>query len=308
LELSDEQLQVGSPLAHLCNITSNAADIAHIAANYFLERCFTHFAYVGVLDRAWSQRRGHEFTNTLAKQGKVTHVYVPPQRVRDRLWEREQSSMAEWLKELPKPIGVFACDDDRGREVLEACVVAKLRVPEEVAVLGVDNDEVFCDLAYPPLSSISLSTEAAGYQAAELLDAMMQSGSTERRSIVMEALGVETRRSTDIVAVEDSELSDALRFIHSHKGVNITVNDVVGQALVSRRNLEVRFRKAIGRSILDEIQSVRLEQSKKLLVESTLSITQVAFSAGFKTSAYFTQFFHQRVGKTPRQYRKEFSR
>jgi LacI family transcriptional regulator len=189
--------------------------------------------------------------------------------------------------------------------VLEACSLAGLHVPEDVAVVGVDNDEVFCELADPPLSSVAVNAEAAGYRAAALLDGMMRDRVRKPQRIVVEALGVVTRRSTEIVAVEDADVAAALRFIHRAQGRDISVESVVQEVAVSRRNLEKRFRSMIGRTILEEIQLVRLERAKRLLVETTYPVSQIADMAGFGSAGYFIQFFQQRVGKTPRKYRMQ---
>jgi LacI family transcriptional regulator len=174
-----------------------------------------------------------------------------------------------------------------------------------VAVVGVDNDEVFCELADPPLSSVAVNAEAAGYRAAALLDGMMRGRVRKPQRIVVEALGVVTRRSTEIVAVEDADVAAALRFIHRAQGRDISVESVVQEVAVSRRNLEKRFRSMIGRTILEEIQLVRLERAKRLLVETTYPVSQIADMAGFGSAGYFIQFFQQRVGKTPRKYRMQ---
>ena len=308
LGLSDEQLERGNPLSKLCNIGSNPAQVAQMAVDYFLNRCFSFFGYVGAPDRSWSSRREKEYNRILRKRGFVSHTYVRPRSPGVQQWEYEIVLMAEWIKRLPKPIGLFACDDSRGREVLEACMLGGVRVPEEVAVLGVDDDDVFCNLAQPPLSSITLNAEGAGYQAARLLEEMMQSGRTVKKHIEVQAVGVVSRRSTEIVAVGDPGLSKALRFIHDNRGVAITVADVIEHAGISRRGLEKRFREFLRRSILDELQNVRLDEAKRLLLDTSLSITYVALTAGFTNSAYFSQFFHQRVGMTPRQYRRVLAR
>lgn len=307
LGLSDEQMLPDSPLSEFSELSSDAVEVATMAANHLLERRFRHFAYLGVEGRAWSQRREREFASQLAKSGFEPHVYPLPQKAGDRVWEKEQALIVEWLRKLPKPVGLFACNDDRGREVLEACRLMNLRVPEDVAVLGVDNDEVFCGLAYPPLSSVALNAETAGYRAAELLDGMMQGTIRNPQRIQVEALGVVTRRSTDIVAVEDEDVATALQYIHREQGRNISVESVVQEVAVSRRNLEKRFRDTIGRTILEEIQITRLERAKRLLLETTYPVSKVAELAGFGTTGYFIQFFQSRVGKTPRRYRIELS-
>jgi LacI family transcriptional regulator len=204
---------------------------------------------------------------------------------------------------LPLPVGLFACNDDRGRQVLEACRFAGLAVPEEVAVLGVDNDAVFCDLADPPLSSIALNAETAGYRAAEVLDGMMHGRAVRPQKIAVEALRVVRRRSTDIVAVADSDVAAALQIIRREQGRGLSVAKVAAEVAVSRRHLERRFRETIGRTVLQEIQNARLEQAKRLLVETSHSISTVAEMSGFGSCSYFNQFFHERVGSTPRGFR-----
>jgi LacI family transcriptional regulator len=167
---------------------------------------------------------------------------------------------------------------------------------------------VFCELSNPPLSSLALNAETAGYRAAALLDEMMHGRVREPGRIVVEALGVVTRRSSEIVAVEDEDIAAALKFIYREQGRGISVDDVVQHAALSRRNLETRFRETIGRTILEEIQLVRLERAKRLLVETTYPVSKVAELAGFGSAGYFIQFFQKRVGKTPRKYRIDLAR
>lgn len=308
LGLTDEQMLPSSPLAQFSEISSDAIEVSRVAADHLLARRFSHYAYVGSDDRGWSLRRKVAFQKYMAKHGFDVHVYSQPKLQRDRVWEREQEFLARWIGKLPTPIGLYACDDDRGREVLEACSFAGLHVPEDVAVIGVDNDEVFCELAFPPLTSIALNAEAAGYRAAALLDGMMRGRTREPRHIVVESLGVVTRRSTEVVAVEDEDVVAALQFIHREQGRGISVDDVAEHAAMSRRNLETRFRETMGRTILEEMQLVRLERAKRLLVETTFPVSKVAELAGFGSAGYFIQFFQKQLGKTPRKYRIDLSR
>jgi LacI family transcriptional regulator, galactose operon repressor len=303
LGLTDEQMKSGSPLARLSEISSDPVTVSRLAAEHLLERQFTCFAYVGSEDRGWSQRREHAFYNFLAERGFRPHIYRQPKRTSDRVWEHEQTFLAEWISKLPTPVGLFACDDDRGREVLEACTLCGQRVPADVAVVGVDNDEVFCDLADPSLSSVALNAETAGYRAAELLDGMMRGRIRKPRRIVVDALGVVTRRSTEVVAVDDEEIVTALQFIRRENGRDVSVERVVQEVALSRRNLEKRFRQTIGRTIHEEIQMVRLERAKRLLIETPYPVSKIARIAGFGSTPYFIHFFAKRVGKTPRKYR-----
>jgi LacI family transcriptional regulator len=307
LGLTDEQMSPDNPLSRFSEISSDPSEVSRLAAEHLLERRFTRFAYVGSDDRGWSKRRERAFHKYLSQRGIEPRVYPNPKRLQDRVWEHEQSLLARWISNLPTPTGLFACDDDRGREVLEACKLAGMNVPEDVAVVGVDNDEVFCELSDPPLSSVALNAETAGYRAASLLDAMMRGRVRKRHRIVVEALGVVTRRSTDIVAVEDDDVAAALQFIRRQRGRGISVDRVANEVALSRRSLEKRFRDTIGRTVLEEIQLTRLEQSKRMLLETTYPISKVAELAGFGSAGYFIQFFQKHVGKTPRRYRVELT-
>jgi len=268
---------------------------------FFVERRLRHFAYVGVEGRSWSLRRCNAFMTQLREKGLDLHVFRPPRQ--SAAWERERPAMVEWLLTLPPPVGLFACNDDRGRQVLEACRIAGLRVPEDVAVLGVDNDVVFCELSNPPLSSIALNAETAGYRAAELLDDMMRGSVRIPRKVPVEALRVVTRRSTEIMAVDDIDVSAALQIIHRHKSRPLRVKDIANELAVSRRFLERRFKSVMGRTLLDEMQRVRLDHAKRLLLETAHPVATVAEMSGFGTVAYFCKFFHERTGTTPRRFR-----
>jgi LacI family transcriptional regulator len=301
--LTDEQMRPDNPLSKLPEVSSDAGQVAKLAADHLLEKRLRHFAYVGVEGRAWSRRRGEAFAAQLKAAGYEPHIYQQPKRLRERDWEKELAILARWLRKLPTPLGLLACNDDRGRQVLEVCRFCGLMVPEDVAVLGVDNDAVFCELADPPLSSVALNAETAGYRAAELLDGMMSGRVRKPRRIVVEALRVVTRRSTDLIAVDDDDVAAALQFIRREQGRSLSVDDVAQAVAVSRRYLERRFRAAIGRTVLEEIQLVRLERAKRLLLESTHPISIVAEMSGFGSAAYFIQFFQDRVGTTPRRFR-----
>jgi LacI family transcriptional regulator len=200
----------------------------------------------------------------------------------------------------------MACNDVRGRQVIEAALAANLRVPDDVAVVGVDEDRLLCDMAYPPLSSVVLNLDRAGYQAAELLHGQMSGTIREPQRIPVEALWVMARRSTDIVAVEDRHLAAALRFIRDNFQQPITTDDVVGQLPISRRGLEIRMKRILGRSIHEEIQRSRLSWSKKLLVETELPAEKIAALSGFSSLSYMCSVFHRELDTTPAQYRRQF--
>ncbi len=182
LDLSDEQCAAGSPLAEFSHVESDSQGASRLAAEHLLERGFKQFAFVGIEGRVWSCRRRVSFVAAIQAAGFATHVYAPPKRKQDRQWDRAQAHLASWLTQLPKPLGLMACDDDRGREVLEACRLASVQVPEEIAVIGVDNDELLCELADPPLSSVAMNTQQGGYRTAALLSQLMR---RKRASLVI---------------------------------------------------------------------------------------------------------------------------
>ena len=213
--------------------------------------------------------------------------------------------MAAWLADLPKPVGIMACNDDRGREVLEACRAAEVRIPEEAAVIGVDNDELLCELSDPPLSSVTLGAERAGFEAAALLDQLMAGRRKRAGQIVARALGVVARRSTEVVLHDDQEIAAALRFIHDNAGQPIRVYDVVASLGDARRTLEIRFQQVLGRSIHEEIRRARLERAKRLLLETDLPLPKVAKASGFGSPSYLAVVFQKDVGQSPMKYRAQ---
>jgi len=176
-------------------------------------------------------------------------------------------------------------------------------VPEEMAVIGVDNDSLLCELANPPLSSVMLNAEHGGFEAAALLDRLMSGRSSGQERIVVEPLQVVTRRSTDVVALEDIEVAHALQFIHENAGRPIQVTDIINALGISRRTLEIRFRRAIGKSMNEKIQQAHLERAKRLLLETDLPLPKVANAAGFNSTNYLTVVFHKAFAMTPAKFR-----
>jgi len=305
LDLSEAERKARHPLSRLSEVASDSAGAASMAAEHLLGRGFRSFAFVGVSGRVWSRRREAGFCRSIAAAGWEVDVYKPPRARRDRVWEREQPVLAAWLRELPKPSGVMACNDDRGREVLEACRAGGVRVPEELAIIGVDNDELLCELADPPLSSVALNGEGVGYRAAALLDRMMRRRVRKPRRLVAEPLHVVTRRSTDMIAIDDPDVAKAVGFIHDHATECIQIDDVVRHVAISRRNLETRFRKVVGRAPHAELQRVRLERAIHFLLDTDLSIPKIAEAVGYSTPSYFIQVFRKVHATTPARFRRQ---
>jgi LacI family transcriptional regulator len=285
-------------------VKSDDTAIARLAAQHFLERGFRHFAFCGDARFSWSKRRGEQFGLLVRGGGRSWHAYPPARGIANG--DAEVDAIATWLGRLPKPVAVFACYDNRGQQVLEACRRANLAVPEEIAVLGVDNDEVLCALSPPPLSSVILNPRRAGWEAAALLASMMNG---ERISLeephLIPPLGIATRQSSDILAVGDPKIASALRYIREHACEGIRVSDVLRHCPMARRALEARFRKLIGRTPRQEILRVQLNRVKELLVGTDLPVWEIAGRTGFETD-YLSVVFKQETALAPTEYRKRY--
>ena len=287
-------------------IATNNDAIGQIGAEHLTERGFRHLAYCGLDDRHWSVERGAAFAERIQREGLEIHMYKQPRSRAMRSWDRELTYMAKWLTSLPKPVGLMACVDDRSQHVLQACKMAGLDVPSEVAILGVDNDELVCRLANPQLSSIALAAERAGYEAAELLDRLMAGEKMAGQRIVTQPTHVVTRQSTDVLAMEDRMVARALQFIRSHSNEPIQVADVVEAVPISRRLLQKRFKMVLGRTILDEIRHSRAEQVAEMLSQTNLPVSQVALICGYPSIDHIARSFRKIKNMSPLAYRKRY--
>ena len=286
-------------------LASDLRAIGELAANYFLERRFTHFAFVGEIhDINWSRERGAAFAACAERAGFTCNTYGPLSSREKQDWGVERDRLCEWLKSLRKPVAVFAAMDVRGRQVLDACLTAGIDVPHDVAVLAVDNDELICDSTTPPLSSIALDTERMGYEAARMLDLAMRSKrSVKRVTRTFPPLHVVTRRSTEAVHIGDPIVVRALEFVWLNAQNPIGVPDVVKHAGVSRRLLEMRFRKAVNSTIQEELQRTRLKRVITLLAETNLSVTAIAKTCGYTSKSYLGKVFQRAFHTTMTRYR-----
>lgn len=220
-----------------------------------------------------------------------------------RLWAQDRA-VARWVRGLPRPVGIFATNDIWGVQLAEVCLRADLRVPEDVAILGVDDDDLLCEFARPALSSIAVPAQRIGYEAAREVDRLLRGVQARSRPLLFPPLGVIARRSTDILAIEDGEVAASLRFIRQHAYQPIRVTDLLRVVPTSRRSLERRFRKVLGRSILDEIRRVHVERASQLLAQTDLTLNSIAERSGFTDAKRFSTVFRQMVGMTPSAYRR----
>ena len=279
--------------------------IAATAAEHLLERQIRHFAFVGVERAHWSKARRDALVDVLRNAGYPCHVYSPLSRRRFlESWEGGQQDLTEWIAGLPKPVGIMTAHDLRALCVLDACRRGNLIVPEQVAVIGVDNDEPLCMHGSPPLSSVILDHNEIGYQAAALLDRMMKGKKYSTKPIKIPPRGVITRRSSDVVAVEDPLTAKAVRFIRQNACEGIDVNNVARHCGVSRRTLERTFGQFLGISPHEQIVRTKVARAKELLAMTDYPLDTVAAKSGLSQAAYLNVLFKREVGKTPGEYRK----
>ncbi len=292
------------PDPRLNNITNNDRAIGRMAAEHLLERGFRHFGFCGFDDMVWSRLRCESFSDRIAEAGFETNTFNQSKSRAAREWDKEEIILMKWLRGLPKPVGVMACNDRRGQHITEACAKAKIEVPYEVAIIGVDNDEHVCDISNPPLSSVALDIERAGFRACELLDKMMAGKKLKPQMVVVHPTRVATRQSTNIIAVEDVLVSQALHFIRQNTSSPIQVSDVTRALRVSRNALNDKFMKVLRRSIYNEIKRVRIDLISQMLLETDLSISDIAFKLGYNNANHIARYFKQKTGISPLEYRK----
>jgi LacI family transcriptional regulator len=289
------------PLVHVDN-----AAIARAAAEHLLERGFKHFGFCGIAGTNWSDARREAFAQHAAAAGFQTSIFTLPGQERGNVsWEGQQDQIAAWIGELPKPVGIMACNDPRGQKVLEACRRIRVAVPDQVAVIGVDNDLPLCEISDPPLTSVCPDPTRVGFTAAGLLHRMMRGERPPTKPIYLQPIGIATRHSTDVLAMEDREIADILRLIREQACEGMNVEDLMQRTLLPRNSLARRFRNALGRSIHDEIVRVRIARAKDLLATTELPIGLVAERSGFRHQEYLGVVFKARVGMTPAQYRRD---
>ncbi len=292
-------------------ITGDHVKISQLAGEHLRTCGFEHFAFCGFEGVEYSDKRTAAFLDFCRHHGRTCHVYQPARKTPHALTTEYEADgligephLAEWLKALPKPVGLMACNDIRGQQALFACRDAGIAVPDEVAVIGVDNDELLCDLCDPPLSTVAQNAVRVGYEAAVVLETMMAAGRPPRQPVRIPPLEVVARRSTEVLALTDRQVVLALRFIREHACDGMDISDLLKVMPMSRTVLERRFRKLVGHSPKTEIQRVQLHRAKKLLTETDLTIAEIAEKVGHRHVEYFNVAFKRLAGLPPGRFRR----
>lgn len=302
LPVVDVSAAVARPL--FPQVITDSRAVTDLAFEHFRVRGLTRFAFCGQEGFRWAEQRGAFFAERVRREG-FRHEAFP---LRQRAPEAEVRALAAWLRRLPRPVGVLACYDIRGQQVLEACHHANLRVPEDVAVLGVHNDELLCELCDPPLSSVRPDAALAGRVAASRLADLMRGRFVGPQVTLIPPVGVQTRQSTDVVAVADGRVAAAVRFVRERASDGINVTDVLRAVPIARTALERRFKEALGCSPRQLIERVRLDLVRQCLMEGELSLAAIAERTGFVHPEYLTVVFRRVEGMPPREWRARHRR
>lgn len=286
------------------NITSRYKQTGQMAADFFLQKGFRNFAFYGYEDVVWSEERCMGFRDRIAEKGFGSCFFEYQKQSLENLWYYDSGPLANWIKSLPHPIALMACDDTQGNKIIELCRVLGIKIPEEIAVLGVDNDEIICGLSDPPLSSVNLNIVKGGYEAAELIERLLRDKDAISEDVVIQPVTIVNRLSTDIYATDNSIILTTLKYIHQNLVNKISVEDIVRQVPLSRRLLEIRFKQVTGQSIYRYISNLRMERFAQLLLENTEPIADLAVQVGFVDFKNLARQFKQWKGCTPVEYRK----
>ena len=288
------------------NISGAYHETGELGAAYFLKKGFRHFAFYGFKNIVWSRERSEGFEKKIKEAGYKVHYFEHKKARSMDLWYYKPSVLSRWLKSLPKPVALMACDDNQASHISEASKHAGLRIPEDVAVLGVDNDENICFLSDPPLSSISLDIEKGGYDAAKLMNQLLRKRK-KVLNILIRPVQIVTRASTDIYSTPDVHIITALKFIHANVDRALHVNEVVREVPLSRRSLEKRFLQTTGYSVYKYILNLKLEKFAEQLELTDKSIAEIANDLGLINAKNIARQFKQLKGVTPRGYRQKAS-
>lgn len=306
LDPYSERLARRSELTAIPYITTDTEAIVRMAFEHLYGCGCRTFAFVHSLaDTVWSTARGQKFAALAERYGCVCHMYGNAAGKKSP-WEDDVRRLGAWLAGLPRGLGVFAAMDQRGRNVIEACRERGLRVPEDVMVLGVDNDPLLCEMCEPSLSSIALDAYRAGFEAAKLLHGLMRGAQyAPGTRILVVPTHISRRKSTASGFNQDRVVEDARRFIFNRfHDRSFQMQDIAGYCGVSRRLLETRFSQALGRTLLQELTAVRMEHARTLLRDTSDPVTSVAAASGFSNANYFTKAFRARHGLSPQRYRE----
>jgi len=289
------------------NVFTDSFEAGRLAAEHLSGCGFEHFAFYGPSDISWSEKRRQSFEAYYARIARPVHCFAAPAGLGRTAQGTHRKALRKWLEGLPKPVGIMACNDDYAQHLVAGCKAEGLHIPDQVGIIGVDNDELVCELSSPPISSVAVNFERAGFEAARLLERWIRLGTIPLPArINAPATHVVARLSTDILAVKDPRLRKALRFIREHARENIRVAAVARAGGISRRALENYFRSELGRSILQEIRRIRVDLIARMLLETDLPVSHIASALGYDNLQHIARYFRQEKNLSLVAFRKRY--
>ena len=287
------------------NITADYHGTGRMAAEYFIGKGYTNFAFFGFRDVCWSDERYEGFKKAVEESGYGDHLSSYRMQDINAIWYYELDRLSDWLRDLPKPVAVMACDDNQASNLIDACNSIGIKMPGEVAIIGVDNDEIICNLNTPSLTSIHVDIENGGYRTAELIDRIVSDRSTRVEDIVLKPVKVVSRISTASYATDDTQILNAIQFIHQNLTKKISVSDVMKEAALSRRLLERRFKAVTGESIYQYISRNKVKLFADMLLDTNDQVINVALNLGENDSKSISRKFKAAYGMAPNEWREK---
>lgn len=292
---------------NISNLTGDYYNTGVIAAEFFLQKGFRFFAYYGLSETIWMRERSEGFVKTIKDKGYEVYVFNEPGDTKvKREWGYDINVVRNWLFSLPKPIALFACDDSYALQITEVCKMININVPGDIAVLGVDNDELICNISNPPLSSIELDIINGGYELGKLLHDLIEGERKPPENIVIKPIRIVTRGSTERFGVNDKNVEELLKYIEKNYMNPLSVSNIISISPFSRRVLEKLFKKETGIPIYQYIQQFRVEKFAELLITTNLPLIDAAYQCGFDDYKNISRIFAKAKGFTPLQYKKKF--
>lgn len=285
------------------NITADYISTGRMAARFFIERGFHNFGFFGFNDVCWSDERCEGFRKEIKEAGFGDSFHEYNMQDIYHIWHYEKEKLTEWLCSLPKPIAIMACDDNQGNNLIEACISAGIRIPAEVSIIGVDNNDLLCNLSNPSLSSISIDIEEGGYRTAQMIEYLIANPDAVHKDIILKPIRVVGRLSTAAYATDDREIQKAVLFIHQNIHKKISVEDVVKRVALSRRLLEIRFKEVTGQSIWQFISDLKLKTFADMLIETNEQVINIALSLGESDAKSISKKFKAVYGCSPNEWR-----
>jgi LacI family transcriptional regulator len=290
---------------YFSNLTGDYIATGEMAARFFIKRRYKNFAFYGNKGVVWSRERAEGFRKEIEKNG-GNYFYFESENLNEEQWSTSHIRLDEWLFSLPKPVALFACDDSFALQVSEICNINNIKIPEEIALLGVDNDELLCNLSDPPISSLVLEVEKGGYEAGRLIDRMIRKEKKESFDIIIKPVRFELRKSTEKYDISNEYISQVVNFIENNFRTDIHIDAFSKMVPLSRRNLEIKFKDEMRTSIYQFILSCRIDYFAYLLLTTDRTLFDLALESGFNDCKNINRIFKKMKGSTPIEYRKKY--